>query len=267
LGLKRGENVVYFPRRGFDLWNTRYFILPFVPSNEESRGIAAFLPNTTRIFPPKQTDAEAQAWAKNEDWQILKNRQEYPRAWVVHEGRWIEPIRGKNKADRRPWMEEILYEADAFWNSPGRVLYDPTRMAWIETDDRTAVMPFLTGGRPTPGEHVVISRHESRTVELEVTLDRPGVVVLADVYYPGWHLTIDGKDAPVLRVNRAMRGALVKAGKSRLVFTYKPRSFRVGLILSGVGVVLLLGCASWARRRPEPPVSAEPMNTGEGMLS
>jgi hypothetical protein len=267
LGLKPDEKIVYFPRRGFDLWNTRYFVLPFIPSNEESRGIAAFLPNATRIHPPKQTAKEAEEWARNEDWQILKNEAAYPRAWVVHEGRRVEPILGKNKADRRPWMEEILYQADVFWNSPNRVLYDPRRLAWIETDDWGAVVPFLSGGETLPGETVTVSRHEPQRVELDATLERPGVVVLADVFYPGWRIEINGKVAPILRANRAMRGALVQAGKSHLVFTYEPRSFRVGIILSGMGAVMLVGCLFWSWRRPVAPVVAGPSTTGEGVSS
>jgi hypothetical protein len=265
LRLKKDEKIVYFPRRGFDLWNTRYFVLPFVPSNEESRGIAGFLPHATRIHPPKQTAEEVQAWAKNEDWQILKNEAAYPRAWVVHEARRIEPIRGKNKADRRPWMEEILYQADVFWNSPGRLLYDPRRLAWIETDDWASVLPYLSGGETLPSETVSVSRYEPQRVELDATLERPGVIVLADVSYPGWRLEINGTEAPILLANRAMRGALVKAGKSHLVFTYEPRSFRVGIILSGVGTVILVGCLFWSWRRPVSPVDAEPSNIGEGM--
>ena len=45
---------------------------------------------------------------------------------------------------------------------------------------------------------------------LEVTLDSPGLVVLADIYYPGWELTIDGKPAPIYRVNGVMRGAVAR---------------------------------------------------------
>ena len=84
---------------------------------------------------------------------------------------------------------------------------------------------------------------------LEVSLDSPGLVVLADVYYPGWELTIDGKPAPIYRVNGAMRGAAVSAGRHRLVYTYAPRSFRVGRLVSiaGLAGLLLLGlaCARW----------------------
>ncbi len=57
---------------------------------------------------------------------------------------------------------------------------------------------------------------------LEVSLDSPGLVVLADVDYPGWELAIDGKPAPIYRVNGVMRGAAVSAGRHRLVYTYAP---------------------------------------------
>ncbi|MGO9846361.1 MAG: YfhO family protein [Methylocella sp.] len=66
------------------------------------------------------------------------------------------------------------------------------------------------------------------------------MVILADTYYPGWRLTIDGKPAPILRANRMMRGAAVRAGVHRLVYTYEPSSFRIGLIVSLAGAIVLL---------------------------
>ena len=63
---------------------------------------------------------------------------------------------------------------------------------------------------------------------LDVTLDSPGLVILADVYYPGWELTIDGKPAPIYRVNGVMRGAAGPDRPHRLVYTYDPQSFRIG---------------------------------------
>jgi uncharacterized membrane protein YfhO len=68
------------------------------------------------------------------------------------------------------------------------------------------------------------------------------MVVLADVYYPGWRLTIDGRDAPIHRANRMMRGAAVGAGRHRLVYSYSPDSFRVGgglTLASGVMLAIL----------------------------
>jgi uncharacterized membrane protein YfhO len=95
---------------------------------------------------------------------------------------------------------------------------------------------------------------------LEVTLDSPGLVILADVYYPGWKLAIDGKPAPIFRVNGLMRGAAVAAGPHRLVYTYSPDSFQIGRIVSIAGlaalVILGLACARWPI---DPVLAARPL--------
>ena len=68
-------------------------------------------------------------------------------------------------------------------------------------------------------------------------LESPGLVILADLYYPGWELTIDGRPAPIYRVNRLMRGAAVPTGMHHLVYSYVPRSFQVGRVVSILGLV------------------------------
>ena len=44
---------MYFPRRSFDMWNSRYFVLPIWPNGwrDEFRGYAAFLDQTEQIYP------------------------------------------------------------------------------------------------------------------------------------------------------------------------------------------------------------------------
>ena len=72
--------------------------------------------------------------------------------------------------------------------------------------------------------------------ELEASLESPGLVILADVYYPGWELTIDGNPAGIHAVNRLMRGAAVTAGKHRLSYYYAPRSFLIGRVASMIAL-------------------------------
>ena len=99
LGVDMGKEIVYFPRRSFDIWNTRYFVIPFDARGwrDPSRGYASFLFETERIYPqPKcgrgPDDAEAlKNWVINQDFQILRNLNEFPRAWVVHQARWLDP--------------------------------------------------------------------------------------------------------------------------------------------------------------------------------
>jgi hypothetical protein len=265
LGLPQGEKAVYFPRRGYNLWNTRYFVLPFVFRNDENRGIAAFYPDSEFIYPGRHAfdgpDGKKlkEDWARNEDWQILRNKQAFPRAWVVHDAIFVPPITDMSRQSRSRWMEDILYQADAYWNSPERRVYDPREVAWVEVDDATKtelLQHYITRATAHPNETPKVTRHEPKLVEIEVNMQRPGLVVLADVYYPGWRLTIDGKPAEILRVNRVMRGAAVPSGKHRLVYRFEPQSFRIGVILSAFGLVAFLGTVIWALMQPHREAAA-----------
>ncbi len=258
-GKSVGERVVYFPRRGFDLWNTRYFVLPSIPGdwNSERRGFAAFLPHTTPIYPTTEqlsrlTPEERRERALREDFQILRNEECYPRAWVVHELRFLNPIRGMEKAPRQVPIQEITFANDLFWNDPSRPLVDPQRMAWVEVEPekRTGLARF--NNRTAPGRGEVVEVDESRSnpqrVVLKAKLDRPGLVILADVDYPGWKLTIDGEPATILRTNRLMRGAAVESGEHELIYTYEPRSFQVGCFASAAGLLGLALALIWGGR-------------------
>ena len=76
--------------------------------------------------------------------------------------------------------------------------------------------------------------------KFRATLESPGLVVLADTFYPGWRLTIDGRPASILRANRLMRAAAVPAGTHSLVYTYAPLSVSLGAALSAAALVALL---------------------------
>jgi hypothetical protein len=256
-----GDSVVVYPRRGFDLWNSRYFIVPGVPRwDDADRGIASFLPQTETIYPPKDLlsgnadDPKVKEWLQAEDFQILKNKDAFPRTWIVHEARFKPPITGLTRGTRKETMEEVLFSNDPFWTDPSRVLYDPKRMAWVEVDvdDQRRLAAFLPNTGPQVGEsaRVVVAESNPRRVVIEATLTRPGLVILADIFYPGWTLTVDDKPATILRVNRAMRGAAVPEGtKHRLVYTYEPRSFRLGGLISLAGIAGLGGFLAWSFRQ------------------
>ena len=79
-------------------------------------------------------------------------------------------------------------------------------MAWVDNDKKTELGPYLSGRPPGPTETVKVTYPSPQRAELEASLESPGLVILADVYYPGWELTIDGKPAPIYPVNRLMRG-------------------------------------------------------------
>src|SRR5262249_51743877 len=148
------------------------------------RAFAALLPSTVRI------DRDPAG-----DWQLLRNEAAFPRAWLVHSARVVPPVTGRRldargDDDRLLLMRDLLYKDDPFWSDPSRSVVDLRATAIVESDDPGQLTGFLPGGAIGPSERVAITRYEPQRVELTATLDRPGLVVLADTFYPGWDLTI-----------------------------------------------------------------------------
>ncbi len=82
----------------------------------------------------------------------------------------------------------------------------------------------------------------------------PGVAVLTEAWWPGYpHATLDGREAPVVRVNHAFQGVLIGTpGRHDVTVIYRPRHFiallggsAAGLLIIGLGVMVAV-----ARRKP-----------------
>lgn len=86
----------------------------------------------------------------------------------------------------------------------------------------------------------------ANAVACSVELSEAGVLVLADLGYPGWSVTIDGQSAESLPIDNVFRGVRLESGKHRVVWTYRPRSVWWGAFFS---TGTLLGLAAVAHVR------------------
>ena len=86
----------------------------------------------------------------------------------------------------------------------------------------------------------------------EVKATGPGVVVLAESYYPGeFRALVNGKVQPYFRVNHSAKGIyLESAGIYRIEFDYWPRYMTLSLVLAAVGFTGLLAFIWFAIRPP-----------------
>lgn len=124
--------------------------------------------------------------------------------------------------------------------------FDPTVSAVVET-----TQPLSSGsGKPVPAR---IDAYDDSHVALTTTTTAPGMLVLADAYYPGWQAELDGHPIAIHPVDLALRGVAVPAGTHTVTMDYRPTSVLLGAMGVPAGaVVFALGgwvVPALARRR------------------
>ncbi|MCB9139383.1 MAG: hypothetical protein H6642_13635 [Caldilineaceae bacterium] len=140
------------------------------------------------------------------DLSVYRNLDFWPRAWLVHD----------------------LISSDAAHEA------DPTVAAVMEENEGQGLTV-----EPAVGEESVHEVSYGASVQSwRVNADAPGLLVMSETWYPGWRATVNGAEMPVLRVNGAQRAVAVAAGESLVTLRFAPQSWRVGLLLFGVGIVL-----------------------------
>ena len=85
---------------------------------------------------------------------------------------------------------------------------------------------------------------------MDVNAESAGLLVLMpEMYYPGWVATINGKEAKIYRVDGALRGIAVPAGANKVELIYSPSSFREGAAVSLLTLVCVVAGWVYVRRR------------------
>jgi hypothetical protein len=111
-------------------------------------------------------------------------------------------------------------------------------------------------GSASEGGTCRIAEYREDTVSLEVDSPGPGVAVLLDSFAPGWTAEVNGSPARIVAANSAFRGVEVPAGHSVVAMQYRPPGLRLGLAISGLGLVAVALCLSpFARRSRSPQVA------------
>jgi hypothetical protein len=90
-----------------------------------------------------------------------------------------------------------------------------------------------------PARQAVIGRYEPNRVEIAVGNGPAGWLVLADLWYPGWHCRLDGLDTPIRRANYLFRAVWVPARPLTAVFSFEPQCYHLGRVISLATLVLV----------------------------
>ena len=100
-----------------------------------------------------------------------------------------------------------------------------------------------------------LTHYDTNELAYRVESARGGVVVFSEIYYPGWTVTIDGKEVELGRVNYVLRALKVPAGKHEVRMEFRPASIRTTETIAFIAlaaILLLLAAAlycQWRGRR------------------
>lgn len=84
----------------------------------------------------------------------------------------------------------------------------------------------------TPVGTADLSRYQNTRVQVSVDTTKAAILVLADSFYRNWTVTINGKAAHLGPVNAIVRGVVVPAGRSTVVFHYRSPARSAGVLVS-----------------------------------
>lgn len=146
-----------------------------------------------------------------------------PRAWVVHE---VEII---------PRDDDALARLSD-WR------FAPFRAAILPAPLEAPLGPVDPQAAPSVVRWI---RREPARLELAVELPADGLLVLSEVYYPGWRATVDGRDAEILRADVTLRALRLAAGQHIVELAFRPYTVVIGLAISAVTLLLCLGLGLW----------------------
>jgi hypothetical protein len=145
--------------------------------------------------------------------------------------------------------QELLRLRDPSFDPQKSVILNALPPGLEESKRRSGLAPLDTQNNVS-----ILSAHING-LDLAVENSQPGVLIVSQVFYPGWVATVDGKETPVVPADYAVVGVPLNAGTHAIKLEFRPLSFRIGLIISALSILLVAGLLV-VRRKLSTPNSA-----------
>jgi hypothetical protein len=150
---------------------------------------------------------------------LFENRSVLPRAYIV-------PASGI----------QVVAEMDRQLDRLRDGGFDPERMVIVPRPVHIA-----DTHRPALMGKVEITGSRINDLYLHAEASEPSVLVISQTYYPGWEATLDGSPAEVFPVDVTWTGIALPAGVHEIGLAFRPRSVKIGALISLVaGIVLIV---------------------------
>ncbi len=152
---------------------------------------------------------------------VFENKRVLPRAFIVPAS-GIEVV-----PDVGPQFERLKNSS-----------FDPTQTVILSQPLLERVYEHTTP--PSPENGVVIEESSVNGYRFRVQSREKALLVVSQIYYPGWHATVDGERVPVVPADYALTGIPVPAGSHEVHFVFDPGSFKIGLAITILSIIVLL---------------------------
>lgn len=196
------------------------------------------------IAPEMQAAMQAIA-AKNGNMQEVDGAKVFPVLNMLNTKYFILPLQGGATmplqniyAQGNGWfVDKINYVADANAEYAGVGKIDVRHEAVADKKFESVLGKAQSNDSTAK---VKLVKYEPNNLQYTIDSKNGGVVVFAEIYYPGWTATIDGQPAELGRVNYILRALNVKAGKHTVVLDFHPTSISTTETIAYIAIVILL---------------------------
>ena len=137
------------------------------------------------------------------------------------------------------WLvKNIMYvrDANAEMNAVGN--FNPKDTAVVQDTFKSSI-PFEPVFDSTGT--IALIKNDNDVVTYTFNAAGNQFAVFSEVYYKaGWKAYIDGKEAPIVKVNYVLRGLAVPAGKHDIKFEFKPEGYYKGKTITSIFSIIML---------------------------
>jgi uncharacterized membrane protein YfhO len=119
--------------------------------------------------------------------------------------------------------------------------FDPERTVILSQG-----LPELVSNQSTATilrNEVAIEEHSVNAYDFRIQSQGRALLVVSQIYYPGWKALVDGERVPVVSANYALTGIPVPAGAHHVRLMFDPFSFKMGLAITIISMISIIGLA------------------------
>lgn len=149
------------------------------------------------------------------------------------------PLENPNAYGNAWFVDKLQYVQNANEELFGLDKVSPRHVALVDQSFE-AVLGSAQEVTADPTAQVSLKSYEPNALKYEMESAKGGVVVLSEIYYPGWTATLDGNPIEVGRADYVLRAVKVPAGKHVLEMEFRPSSITTTETIAWIALALLL---------------------------